>query len=223
MVEIDANEPVVDAVDIALYDAFAQPESDQEAVQVLVDSPRSRRVVVYTWNFHPDLIEQARQQGVRGYLSKTLSAAELVAALEAVHAGESSSATTAPAPDSKPRSTATGRARRRAQRARVGDPRPHHPGPEQRRDRRAHLPQPQHDQVLHPRGVPEDRRGQPDPGGAVGRRPRLHARPPAHRPLARRTLTRQTQRGLPARRVRCAPGGLGQVSAVSSGSVRCRR
>jgi len=45
-------------------------------------------VVVYTWNFHPDLVDSARRQGARGYLSKTLTARDLVAALEAVHAGE---------------------------------------------------------------------------------------------------------------------------------------
>jgi DNA-binding NarL/FixJ family response regulator len=45
-------------------------------------------VVVYTWNFHPELVESARQRGAHGYLSKTLPARELVAALEAVHAGE---------------------------------------------------------------------------------------------------------------------------------------
>ena len=45
-------------------------------------------MVVYTWNFHPDLVESARRQGAHGYLSKTLPARELVAALEAVHAGE---------------------------------------------------------------------------------------------------------------------------------------
>ncbi len=44
--------------------------------------------MVYTWNFHPDLIASARQHGADGYLSKTLPARELVAALEAVHAGE---------------------------------------------------------------------------------------------------------------------------------------
>ena len=55
---------------------------------MLVENPRARRVVVYTWNFHPDLIESARQHGAHGYLSKTLPARELVAALEAVHAGE---------------------------------------------------------------------------------------------------------------------------------------
>lgn len=86
--EIDTNEPLKDIVDIVLYDSFAQPESDHDEISVLVANPRARRVVLYTWNFHPDLIRTARQQGVHGYLSKTLPARDLVAALEAVHAGQ---------------------------------------------------------------------------------------------------------------------------------------
>src|SRR3954453_6600811 len=86
--EIDANEPLVDTVDIALYDSFAQPESDHDEIDVLLQSPRAKRVVVYTWNFAPELIESARRRGAHGYLSKTLSAPELVEALEAVHDGE---------------------------------------------------------------------------------------------------------------------------------------
>jgi len=86
--EIDSNEPVKDAVDIVLYDCFAQPESDHEHLTVLMENPHARRVVVYTWNFHPDLVESARRQGVHGYLSKALPARELINALEAVHAGE---------------------------------------------------------------------------------------------------------------------------------------
>jgi len=85
--EIDANEPLVDTVDIALYDSFAQPESDHDEIDVLVRSPRAKRVVVYTWNFAPELIESARRRGADGYLSKTLPARELVEALESVHAG----------------------------------------------------------------------------------------------------------------------------------------
>jgi DNA-binding NarL/FixJ family response regulator len=80
--EIDANEPLVDTVDIALYDSFAQPESDHDHIDVLISSPHATRVVVYTWNFHPDLIASARRHGVHGYLSKTLPARELVEALE---------------------------------------------------------------------------------------------------------------------------------------------
>jgi DNA-binding NarL/FixJ family response regulator len=86
--EIDANEPLKDTVDIALYDSFAQPESDHDEIEVLVCSPCAKRVVVYTWNFHPDLIESARRRGAHGYLSKTLPARELVESLEAVHAGQ---------------------------------------------------------------------------------------------------------------------------------------
>jgi DNA-binding NarL/FixJ family response regulator len=86
--EIDANTPVHEPVDIVLYDSFAQPESDQDQISVLVSNPYAHRVVVYTWNFHPVLIESARKQGAHGYLSKTLPARELVAALEAIHAGD---------------------------------------------------------------------------------------------------------------------------------------
>lgn len=86
--EIDSNTPVEDVVDIVLYDSFAQAESDPESIGMLVANPRAHRVVIYTWNFHPDLVARARDLGASGYLSKTLPARELVAALEAVHAGE---------------------------------------------------------------------------------------------------------------------------------------
>jgi DNA-binding NarL/FixJ family response regulator len=86
--ELDTNKDVSDMVDIVLYDSFAQPESDHDEISVLIRNPRARRVAVYTWNFDPDLIESARQQGVHGYLSKALPARELVAALEAIHAGD---------------------------------------------------------------------------------------------------------------------------------------
>ena len=86
--EIDANAPLSESIDVVLYDAFAQPESSHSQIGELVRNPRARHVVVYTWNFHPELIDSAREQGVHGYLSKTLSGPELVAALEAVHSGE---------------------------------------------------------------------------------------------------------------------------------------
>ncbi|ANF31293.1 helix-turn-helix transcriptional regulator [Leifsonia xyli] len=88
VVEIDTNEPLAESIDVVLYDAFAQPESGHAQIGELVKNPRARHVVVYTWNFHPELIDSAREQGVHGYLSKTLSAQELVEALEAVNAGE---------------------------------------------------------------------------------------------------------------------------------------
>src|SRR3954468_24698455 len=86
--ELDTNEPVADDVDIVLYDNFAQPESDRNEVDTLIANPRARRVVVYTWNLHPQLIEDARGKGGDGFLSRALTARDLVSALEKVHAGE---------------------------------------------------------------------------------------------------------------------------------------
>ncbi len=86
--EIDANAPLTDRVDIALYDTFAQSEADCDDIDVLIRNPRARRAVVYTWNFQPDLVATAMEKGASGYLSKTLPAHALVDALLAIHAGE---------------------------------------------------------------------------------------------------------------------------------------
>ena len=149
IVEIDTNEPVADPVDIVLYDSFAQPESDADEVSVLVDNPRARKVVVYTWNFHPDLVEAARRKGAHGYLSKTLPARDLVAALEAVHAGEIviSDHARRRAEHHRP---GLARTPRRTHRSGIRDPGADHPGQEQRRRRNDQLPKPQHGQVLYP-------------------------------------------------------------------------
>ncbi len=88
IVEIDTNQAVVDRADIVMYDAFAQPESDRGEISELVANPQVGQVIVYTWNLHAELVQRAREQGARGYLSKALPASELVAAIEAVHAGE---------------------------------------------------------------------------------------------------------------------------------------
>jgi DNA-binding NarL/FixJ family response regulator len=86
--ELDTNEDLSDTVDIVLYDTYAQAESDHDQISLLIRNPRARHVVVYTWNFHPDLINGARERGVHGYLSKALPARDFVAALEAINAGE---------------------------------------------------------------------------------------------------------------------------------------
>ncbi|MDH2443154.1 response regulator transcription factor [Amnibacterium sp. CER49] len=86
--EIDAEESLADDIDVVLYDDFAQPEPGSGVLRQLVDNPHAHRVVVYTWNFHRELVDQALSVGVRGYVSKTLAARDLVAAIEAVQAGE---------------------------------------------------------------------------------------------------------------------------------------
>ena len=88
VVELDLNAPVSVDVDIAMYDTFAQPESDRYDFRSILENPHAARVVIYTWSFDPGLVAAARRQGVHGYLAKSLPADQLVEALESVHAGE---------------------------------------------------------------------------------------------------------------------------------------
>lgn len=86
--ELSTTQTVDQPVDIVLYDAFAQPETDTADLTQFLDNPLAGRTVVYTWNFHDQLVDQARRLGVHGYLSKALPARDLVTSLERVYAGE---------------------------------------------------------------------------------------------------------------------------------------
>ena len=88
VVELDAQLPVSEQVDIALYDTFAQTQGDSPEVEELVANPLVGKVAVYTWNLDDRLVQAALSLGVSAYLSKTLAADELVEALHAVHGGE---------------------------------------------------------------------------------------------------------------------------------------
>ncbi len=88
VVELDANMPVAQPVDLVLYDTFARTQPNLAEVQTLVDNPLARRVVVFSWSFDPELIDLAFSLGASGYISKTASADELVDALLRLHTGE---------------------------------------------------------------------------------------------------------------------------------------
>jgi two-component system, NarL family, response regulator LiaR len=75
-------------VDIALFDTFTTGPGNGPNVARLISDPRIRKVVVYTWNFQPWVARDVLEQGVSGYLSKSLTASQLVAALQHVHAGK---------------------------------------------------------------------------------------------------------------------------------------
>jgi two-component system, NarL family, response regulator LiaR len=70
--------------DLILFDTFGRlPEADVKLRQVI--EANDARVVVYSWDDYPE--EAARRQGAAGYLSKSLSAADLVAGIVAIHEG----------------------------------------------------------------------------------------------------------------------------------------
>ena len=87
VVELDVAVPVVSDVDVILYDTFGQVQGDGVDLEDLVHGG-SARVVIFSWNIQPDLVERAISRGASGYLSKGLTAEEVVRGIEAVHAGE---------------------------------------------------------------------------------------------------------------------------------------
>lgn len=85
VVEIAANIPVSDHADLVLFDTFAQ---SMDNVKVEDVAPAGVPVVAYTWESEADVWQRALDWGAVACLSKTLSAARLVAALEAIHRGD---------------------------------------------------------------------------------------------------------------------------------------
>ncbi|WP_447645465.1 LuxR C-terminal-related transcriptional regulator [Nocardioides zeae] len=86
VVEIAANIPVSDHADLVLFDTFAQ---SMDNVRVEDVAPAGIPVVAYTWQNEPDVQKRALAWGAVACLSKTLSAARLVAALEDIRRGGS--------------------------------------------------------------------------------------------------------------------------------------
>ena len=87
IVELSSGLPVLSDVDVILYDTFAQIQGDGVDLEDLVHDTDAR-VVIFSWNVQPELVQKAIDRGASGYLSKGLSADQIVAGLEAVHQGE---------------------------------------------------------------------------------------------------------------------------------------
>jgi NarL family two-component system response regulator LiaR len=87
VVELDTRVPTISDVDIVLHDTFGRPQGDAFDLALLA-SPNSPKVVVFSWNLQPHLVDRALDQGAAGYLAKSLTAEKIVTALERVHAGE---------------------------------------------------------------------------------------------------------------------------------------
>jgi NarL family two-component system response regulator LiaR len=87
VVETAAQLPVITDVDIVLYDTFGQIHGRGIDLEDFVRDAGAK-VVIYSWNLSPALIDQAIAQGARGYLSKVLTGPAIVAALERIMNGE---------------------------------------------------------------------------------------------------------------------------------------
>lgn len=87
VVETGAMTPVLTDVDIVLYDTFGQVKGVGIDLEDFVRDSGAK-VVVYSWNLEPQMVEQALAGGASGYLSKILTGPEVVAALERIMDGE---------------------------------------------------------------------------------------------------------------------------------------
>ncbi|GAA4903114.1 response regulator transcription factor [Tessaracoccus lubricantis] len=88
IVEMGPRAQVDQPVDVTLYDTFTQSHVDDGDIQALINARGTGAFVIYTWTMHPDLVAQAIAKGCRGYLDKSLSAAQLVESLESIANGE---------------------------------------------------------------------------------------------------------------------------------------
>src|SRR6478735_9481885 len=88
VVETGTSSAVLSDVDIVLYDSFAQVEGEGLDLEDFVRDSGGAKVVVYSWNLDPRLIEEVVARGASGYLSKVLTGPQIVAALERVMNGE---------------------------------------------------------------------------------------------------------------------------------------
>lgn len=70
--------------DVILYDTVGRLPDVDEKLRMIVGA-NDARVIVHSWDDYPE--EAARRQGAAGYLSKSLGADELVAAIVAIDDG----------------------------------------------------------------------------------------------------------------------------------------
>jgi DNA-binding NarL/FixJ family response regulator len=88
VVETGASTPVISDVDVVLYDTFGQVQGKGIDLVDFVRNSGGAKVVIYSWNLDPHLIEEALAGGASGYLSKVLTGPALVKALERIMSGE---------------------------------------------------------------------------------------------------------------------------------------
>jgi NarL family two-component system response regulator LiaR len=86
VVELDSSLPVLQDVDVILYDTFGQVQGDGVDLEELVHGSDAK-VAIFSWNVQPDLVKRSIAQGASAYLSKGLVGDALVHAIEQVHAG----------------------------------------------------------------------------------------------------------------------------------------
>lgn len=85
---VDQDDDINPSVHVALFDDYGHGGTAAERLRALVDDPNVGHVAIYTWQIEPAAVQRALDAGVTGYLSKGLTASDLVDALERIGRGE---------------------------------------------------------------------------------------------------------------------------------------
>ncbi|MDO5502059.1 MAG: response regulator transcription factor [Actinomycetia bacterium] len=88
VVELDADVPVLQRVDVALYDTFAMPGMQSADIDEIAARDNVGTILLYTWRVTPDIVAEAQARGLGGVLSKAETVEGIIAALEQAHTGE---------------------------------------------------------------------------------------------------------------------------------------
>lgn len=88
VVELTVDEPLRSDIDVALFDTFGNERLTGGLLRTVVANERVGAVAAYTSRADERLQQWVLQQGVRGYLSKSLGASELADAIVRIAAGE---------------------------------------------------------------------------------------------------------------------------------------
>jgi two-component system, NarL family, response regulator LiaR len=87
VVELDTGLPILADVDVVLYDSFGQPQGAAIDTDGITGSSNAK-LVVFSWNTQPELVQQSLAAGAAGYIAKSVTGEELVELLHRVHKGE---------------------------------------------------------------------------------------------------------------------------------------
>jgi NarL family two-component system response regulator LiaR len=86
---IVVGDPIVGGpVDVALFDTYGRVGNAAPALRTLVAQPEVERVAVFSLDLRRELIDEARDAGASGFVSKALSGDDIADALVRIAAGE---------------------------------------------------------------------------------------------------------------------------------------
>ena len=82
------GEPILEPVDVALFDTFGRVRLANEALGWLVNQEAVDKIAIFSLSLSPEVIEDGRAVGADGFISKALDGDSIADAIEAVARGE---------------------------------------------------------------------------------------------------------------------------------------